>query len=57
MFAAMAGEAGCRSQEIAAMAAALPGRSDLLSRSDPTHAVWIDASGAFAAACRGRAAV
>jgi asparagine synthase (glutamine-hydrolysing) len=53
MFAAMAGEAGCRSHEIAAMAAALPGRSDLLSRGDPAHAVWIDESGAFAAVCRG----
>jgi asparagine synthase (glutamine-hydrolysing) len=53
MFAAMAGETGCRSQDIAAMAAALPGRGELLSRGDPAHAVWIDASGAFAAACRG----
>jgi asparagine synthase (glutamine-hydrolysing) len=53
MFAAMAGEAGCRPHEIAAMAAALPGRSDLLSRGDPAHAVSVDASGAFAAACRG----
>jgi asparagine synthase (glutamine-hydrolysing) len=52
MFAAMAGEAGCRSNEIAAMAAALPGRADLLSRGDPTHAIWLDESGAFAAACR-----
>ena len=52
MFAAMAGEAACRSQDIAAMAAALPGRAELLSRGDPAHAVWIDDSGAFAAACR-----
>jgi asparagine synthase (glutamine-hydrolysing) len=53
MFAAMAGEASCRSQDIAAMAAALPGRAELLSLGDPAHAVWIDDSGAFAAACRG----
>jgi len=46
MFAAMAGEAGCCSQQIAAMAAALPGRTDLLSRADPAHAAWIDSSGA-----------
>ncbi len=52
MFAAMAGESGCRSEEIAAMAAALPGRGELLSRADPAHAVWVDASGAFAAASR-----
>lgn len=52
MFAAMAGESGCRLEEISAMAAALPGRGDLLSRADPAHAVWIDASGAFAAATR-----
>jgi asparagine synthase (glutamine-hydrolysing) len=52
MFAAMAGEAGCRSNEIAAMAAALPGRGDLLSRGDPARAIWLDDSGAFAAACR-----
>jgi len=53
MFAAMAGEAGCGLKDIAAMAAAVPGRSDLLSRADPAHAVWVDESGAFAAACRG----
>jgi len=53
MFAAMAGESGCRPEEIAAMAAALPGRAELLSRADPAHAVWIDTSGAFAAATRG----
>jgi asparagine synthase (glutamine-hydrolysing) len=52
MFAAMAGEAACRSQDIAAMAAALPGRAELLSRGDPAHAVWVDDSGAFGAACR-----
>jgi asparagine synthase (glutamine-hydrolysing) len=52
MFAAMAGDAGCRSSEIAAMAAALPGRGDLLSRGDPGHSTWLDGSGAFAAACR-----
>jgi asparagine synthase (glutamine-hydrolysing) len=52
MFAAMAGETGCRLSEIAAMAAALPGRGDLLSRADPAHAAWVDESGAFAAACR-----
>src|SRR6201996_5714774 len=53
MFAAMAGETGCRARDMAAMAAALSGRGDLLSLGDPTHAVWVDASGAFAAACRG----
>jgi asparagine synthase (glutamine-hydrolysing) len=52
MFAAMAGEAGCRADELAAMAAALPGRADLLSRIDPTRHVWLDESGAFAAAFR-----
>jgi asparagine synthase (glutamine-hydrolysing) len=52
MFAAMAGEAGCRSNEIVAMAAALPGRGDLLSRADPSRQVWLDESGAFAAAFR-----
>src|SRR5258708_40023056 len=52
MFAAMAGEAGCRSNEIAAMAAALPGRGELLSRADPAHSIWMDESGGFAAACR-----
>lgn len=52
MFAAMAGEAGCRSNEIAAMAAALPGRGELLSRADPAHCTWLDESGGFAAACR-----
>jgi asparagine synthase (glutamine-hydrolysing) len=52
MFAAIAGEAGCRSEEIAAMATALPGRGELLSRADPAHALWVDASGAFAAASR-----
>ena len=51
MFAAMAGEAGCRSDEIAAMAAALPGRGELLSLADPSHCTWLDASGGFAAAC------
>ena len=45
MFAAMAGEAGCLSSEIAAMASALPGRG--------TQArIWLDESGAFAAASR-----
>jgi hypothetical protein len=34
MFAAMAGEAGCRPYEIAAMAAALPGRGDHSARAD-----------------------
>jgi len=34
MFAAMAGEAGCRSYEIIAMAAALPGRGDYPGRND-----------------------
>jgi asparagine synthase (glutamine-hydrolysing) len=52
MFTAMAGEAGCRSNEIAAMAAALPGRGELLSRGDPAHCIWMDESGGFAAACR-----
>src|SRR5258708_9514804 len=52
MFAAMAGEAGCRSNEIAAMAAALPGRGERLSRADPAHSIWMDESGGFAAACR-----
>ncbi len=52
MFAAMAGDAGCRSSELAAMAAALPGRGDLLSRGDPGRSTWLDDSGAFAAACR-----
>jgi asparagine synthase (glutamine-hydrolysing) len=46
MFAAMAGEAGCRSEEIAAMAAALPGRSL------DTSNIWLDEGGAFAAASR-----
>jgi asparagine synthase (glutamine-hydrolysing) len=46
MFAAMAGEAGCRSYEIAAMAAALPGRNE------PVESVWLDESAAFAAAFR-----
>ena len=53
MFAAIAAESGCRPRDITAMAAALPGRGELLSRGDPAHAVWIDDSGAFAAACRG----
>ena len=53
MFAAMAGEAGCCANEIAAMAAALPGREDLLSRGDPARPIWLDDSGAFAAAYRG----
>jgi asparagine synthase (glutamine-hydrolysing) len=46
MFAAMAGEAGCRSYEIAAMAAALPGRNE------PVESIWLDESAAFAAAFR-----
>src|SRR5262249_22485395 len=46
MFAAMAGETGCQATEIAAMAAALPGRSG-----DDSN-LWIDESGAFAAAWR-----
>src|SRR5262245_27666547 len=46
MFAAMAGEAGCRSEEIAAMAAALPGRGL------DTSNIWLDEGGAFAAASR-----
>src|SRR5882757_4852008 len=46
MFAAMAGEAGCRSYEITAMAAALPGRID------PGEHIWLDESAAFAAAFR-----
>src|SRR4051812_30492049 len=46
MFAAMAGEAGCRSYEITAMAAALPGRNDLGDQ------IWLDESAAFAAAFR-----
>src|SRR5262249_31390505 len=46
MFAAMAGEAGCQANEIAAMAAALPGRSL------ETSNLWLDDSGAFAAASR-----
>ena len=45
MFAAMAGEAGCLPSEIASMAAALPGRG-----TEPS--LWIDESGAFAAASR-----
>ena len=52
MFAAIAGETGCRLEDIAAMAAALPGRGELLSRTDPAHAAWVDDSGAFAAASR-----
>jgi asparagine synthase (glutamine-hydrolysing) len=52
MFAAIAGETGCRPEEIVAMAAALPGRGELLSRADPTHDVWVDESRAFAAAAR-----
>jgi asparagine synthase (glutamine-hydrolysing) len=52
MFAAIAGEAGCRFEEISAMAAALPGRVELLSRADPARNVWMDDSGAFAAASR-----
>ncbi len=46
MFAAMAGETGCQASEIAAMAAALPGRSG-----DDSN-LWLDESGAFAAASR-----
>jgi len=46
MFAAMAGEAGCQSYEITAMAAALPGRTE------PGQPIWLDESGAFAAAFR-----
>src|SRR5690242_3986678 len=46
MFAAMAGETGCEASEIAAMAAALPGRSG-----DETP-LWHDESGAFAASSR-----
>jgi len=53
MFAAMAAAGGCGSHDITAMAAALPDRSELLSRGDPAHAVWVDDSGAFAAVCRG----
>jgi len=52
MFAAMAAEAGCRLDEIVAMAATLPGRFEQHSRDDPAHNVWLDDSGAFAAACR-----
>jgi asparagine synthase (glutamine-hydrolysing) len=51
MFAAMAGEAGCRQNEIAAMAAALPGRNGL-TRGNPAQSTWLDDSGAFAAAQR-----
>jgi asparagine synthase (glutamine-hydrolysing) len=46
MFAAIAGEAGCQTSEIAAMAAGLPGRHGY------TGHVWRDESGAFAAAAR-----
>src|SRR5215470_12264391 len=46
MFAAMAGEAGCQASEIAAMASALPRRTGGESN------VWLDESGAFAAASR-----
>src|SRR5262249_48865972 len=46
MFAAMAGETGCQASEIAAMAAALPGRSG-----DDSN-LWLDESGAFAAVSR-----
>jgi asparagine synthase (glutamine-hydrolysing) len=52
MFAAMAGEAGCRSYEIAAMASALPGRNDHPGRNDPMESIWLDESAAFAAAFR-----
>jgi asparagine synthase (glutamine-hydrolysing) len=47
MFAAMAGEAGCRSYEITAMASALPGRN-----SPAEENTWLDESAAFAAASR-----
>jgi asparagine synthase (glutamine-hydrolysing) len=58
MFAAMAGEAGCRSYEITAMASALPGRNGLPARNDltgsqrPGENIWLDESAAFAAAFR-----
>jgi asparagine synthase (glutamine-hydrolysing) len=46
MFAAMAGETGCQASEIAAMAAALRGRGG------DDSSLWLDESGAFAAASR-----
>jgi asparagine synthase (glutamine-hydrolysing) len=52
MFAAMAGEAGCRSYEITAMASALPGRNDLPGSERPGGHIWLDESAAFAAAFR-----
>jgi asparagine synthase (glutamine-hydrolysing) len=47
MFAAMAGEAGCRSYEITAMASALPGKN-----SPAEENIWLDETAAFAAASR-----
>jgi asparagine synthase (glutamine-hydrolysing) len=52
MFAVMAGEAGCRSYEIAAMASALPGRNVPARRNDAEENIWLDESAAFAAAFR-----
>jgi asparagine synthase (glutamine-hydrolysing) len=58
MFAAMAGEAGCRPYEITAMASALPGRGDPLGRAEVPGSertgqhTWLDDSTAFAAAFR-----
>jgi asparagine synthase (glutamine-hydrolysing) len=52
MFAAMAGEAGCRSYEISAMASALPGRNEHPAKTEPGENIWLDESGAFAAAFR-----
>jgi asparagine synthase (glutamine-hydrolysing) len=52
MFAAMAGEAGCRSHEITAMASALPSRNDLHGSERPGENIWLDESAAFAAAFR-----
>lgn len=52
MFAAMAGEAGCRSYEISAMASALPGRNDTAGSERAAESIWLDESAAFAAAYR-----
>jgi asparagine synthase (glutamine-hydrolysing) len=52
MFAAMAGEAGCQSYEIRAMASALPGRTDPPGYERPGDNIWLDESAAFAAAFR-----
>ena len=52
MFAAMAGEAGCQPDEIAAMSLALPARGDSRGRAERAPQTWIDESGAFAAGCR-----